>query len=333
MVSERCEEIHEKALIVDALSFPYILEERHLARVREGGVHGALITVAISESFKEGIKKIYSMLETIDEKRGEFAFAVTAQQIKEAREENRLALIFGFQDIAPLEGDIDLLKVFYHLGVRVIQLTYTGGNLAGDGCGEWANGGLRFFGRDLIEELNRLGILLDLSHCGDSTTYDAIKYSKDPVVFTHSNCRSLCENPRNKTDEQIELMAKRGGFIGLTPHPALVGGEKNLESFLDHFDYVVELTGTEHPGIGLDYIEGLKEEEEIPEAVKIWRRRRPDIFGTLQDFYSQDFAAGLETIDRLPHLTEGLLKRGYSSHQIEGFLGGNFLRVFQEVVG
>ncbi len=334
-VSEQHLKLHAQSLVVDCLSFPYIIEDKHFINVKRGRVDASVITVGISDGFHKTVKDMEKVFGLISEKEADMTISTKAGHIRQAKKKGRFALILGFQDIAPIEGDLSLMPVFYRLGVRVVQITYTGGNLAGDGCGERTDAGLRYFGLELVEELNRLGILIDLSHCGDATTLEAVKHSKAPVAFTHANCRALCNNKRNKTDEQIKALADKGGVMGITPHPALVRGEDGagLNDFLDHADHIANLVGVEHVAIGLDYIEGLKEGANIPESARTWRKRRPDIFGTIDDFYNLSFAGGIEKIEKLPNFTQGLLKRGYRELEVEKILGGNFLRVFEEAAG
>ncbi len=326
--------LHKKALVLDALSFPYIIDDVYSPSVREGGVDAACITVAISQGFNETVREIARIRRRIEERSDLFVIACTSAEIIKAKSQGKIALVFGFQDIEPIEDDLTFIEIFHTLGVRIMQLTYTGGNRAGDGCGELTNSGLRYFGREAILEMNRVGILVDLSHCGDTTTEEAIECSQDPVLFTHANCRALCDNKRNKTDAQIRAMADKGGCMGLTPHPALVVSKKapDLQDFLNQIDHAVNIAGIESVGIGLDYIAGLKTGTAIPPAVKVWRTRRPEIFGTIDDFFNTQFTSGLESIDKLPALTDGLAKRGYTERDTEKILGENFLRVFSEVI-
>jgi membrane dipeptidase len=335
MVQTEVDRLHKETLVLDALSFPYILEDQYLPAVKAGGVDAAFITVAISQNFRETVKEINRIKKAIADKQETFSLSLTAADIRQAKKDGKIAILMGFQDIEPIEDDLSFIETFHTLGVRIMQLTYTGSSRAGDGCGERIDGGLRYFGLEAIEEMNRTGILIDLSHTGDASTDEALQHSKEPVLFTHTNCRTLCDNKRNKTDSQIRAMADTGGCMGLTPHPALVvrGRAPNLEDFLDQIDYAVKIAGIESVGIGLDYIEGLKSGTAIPPSVRTWRTRRPDIFGTVDDFFHTSFTAGLESIDTLSALTGGLVRRGCSSAFVEKILGGNFLRVLDEVVG
>jgi membrane dipeptidase len=323
--------LHDEALVFDALSpRPYILGKEMFARLKQGGVDATQMTVAVSENFEQAVQKIDDVYVQA-ENNPEAVIATSIKEIEEAHRIGKMAIVLGFQDAVPLEGKLSYLRTFYRLGVRCIQLTFHGGNELGDGCAERRNCGLSFTGLEVVNEMNRLGMLIDLSHCGDATTMETISKSKDPVAFTHANARALCSHPRNKTDEQIVALARKGGVIGVTPHYLFVSddGAPTLEKLLDHVDHIVRLVGVDHVGLGLDFIEG---KEVLPHR-RIWRARRPDIFGNFPDVPTNPFAEGLESISKLPNLTEGLAKRDYSEEDIRKILGGNFLRLFAEVCG
>ena len=327
---ERILRLHHETLVFDALSLPYILENECFARLREGGVDATQLTAAISENFEQAVQNIDDIHTQVDSNPG--AVIVTSvKEIEEAHRTNKVAIMLGFQDAVPLERKLSFLRTFYRLGVRCIQLTFHGGNALGDGCAERRNCGLSFTGLEVVEEMNRLGMLIDLSHCGDATTMDAMSASEVPVAFTHANARALCSHPRNKTDEQIVALARKGGVIGVTPHYLFVSdkGPPTLEKLLDHIDHIVHLVGVEHVGLGLDFAEG----KQPLSHRKIWRARRPDIFGDFPDVPTNPFAEGLESISKLPNLTKGLVKRGYSDKEIRKVMGDNFLRLLTDVCG
>ena len=163
------------------------------------------------------------------------------------------------------------------LGVRIVQIAYMTGNLLADGCLEPRNGGLTHFGRAVIRELNRHGMLVDLSHVGDRSTLEAIDASEAPVAFTHANIRALANSPRNKTDEAMRAFAARGGVVGFTSLPVFTANDPRdatLERYLDHIEYAVNLVGIEHVGLGLDFVEGHVEGTLQPTGAALgWRER------------------------------------------------------------
>jgi membrane dipeptidase len=221
----------------------------------------------------------------------------------------------------------------WRLGLRSLGLAYTAGNLFADGCGETRNGGLTFLGKDLISAVNELPMLLDLSHCSHRTRAEAVELSRAPVC-THSNAYGENPNDRNTKDETVREIVKKGGAIGICALPKSVRPENpTLEDMLDHCDYFVSLVGKRHVGIGLDFTEGYQESRvTLPESAR-WRTWRPDMLGTVDDFQTQSYPRGLQSIRLLPNLTQGLFDRGYTEKEAAAILGGNWLRVFRKFVG
>jgi membrane dipeptidase len=262
-----------------------------------------------------------------------------AEDIRIAKKEGKVGIILNFQNTVPLGNDLTKLDFFHDLGIRVIQLTYNVRNFVGDGCTELTDCGLSRFGIDLIERMNKLGIVVDLSHCGYKTTLEAIKTSQKPIAFTHTNCRSLHDHPRNKSDEQIRALAEKEGYMGITCHPTFLGGKgpSILEKMLDHIDYAVNLVGIEHVGIGTD-VAGLHHYPE-PIMEKMFREDLP-----VHGWRNGDVVKAWHTFkaewERLEHLNmgyrniiRGLISRGYSDQDVEQIVGGNFLSFFENVAG
>ena len=259
----------------------------------------------------------------------------SAADLRTAKSSGRLGLIYGFQDTLMLGDELGRLDTFYGLGVRVIQLTYNGRNLVGDGCLEPGNAGLSRFGLRLVERMNEIGVLVDLSHCGRRTTTDGIAASKKPVAITHSGCASLADVPRNKTDEQMRLLAERGGVFGIYLMPFLrTKGQPMSEDVIRHIAHAVDVCGEDHVGIGTDgtvsavaltpeYLAQFKED--------IARRRKLGISapGETEEVYT--FVPDLNTPRRLDTIAGMLLARGYSEERVTKILGGNFARLFAEV--
>jgi membrane dipeptidase len=245
----------------------------------------------------------------------------------------------NFQNSTQIGNDLAQLDFFHDLGIRIMQLTYNVRNFVGDGCTERTDCGLSRFGVDLIARMNELGIVVDLSHCGYKTTMDAIETSKQPVAFTHTNCRSLHDHSRNKTDEQIRALAEKEGYMGVTCHPMFLGGKSTsiLNNVLDHIDYAVNLIGINHIGIGSDFA-GLQHH---PDEMMI-KAIREDL--PAQGWREEDgvktwkgFKSGLEHLEHwnmeYTGIIQGLLSRGYSDQEVEKIVGSNFLSFFEKVVG
>ena len=241
----------------------------------------------------------------------------------------------NFQNADPIEGSLEYLSLFHRLGLRVFQLTYQRRNLAGDGCGEPGDGaGLSIFGQELVRELNRLGILIDLSHCSDRTTEEAIALSEQPVAFTHVNVRELNPHKRNKPEAQMKAVAAGGGVIGINSIARMISPEgrqkgTTIDDYLDQIDHVVGLVGVDHVGIGLDRNED-PTAEDMDERRRTFLTRFPELRAggdfPFETYYTRDLSMG----SMLP-LTTGLLERGYAEEDVLKILGGNFLRLLEQV--
>ncbi|HTA40943.1 MAG TPA: membrane dipeptidase [Bryobacteraceae bacterium] len=229
------------------------------------------------------------------------------RDLTRARQTGKIGIILGMQDANHLR-DIRDLDAFYAMGQRLTQLTYNSKNSLGAGCKAAADRGLSQFGEAVVARMNAIGMAIDVSHCGEKTTLDAIDASKKPVLITHSNCKSLAPGvPRCKTDEAIIAAARKGGVIGLTGvrHFVRAKDPVSIEDALDHFDYAVKIAGIEHVGLGSDTdLDG--------------RGQGADI-------------AGLNHVDRVFDLTEGLIRRRYTDEQILMILGGNFQRALNQI--
>ena len=222
--------------------------------------------------------------------------------------------------------DVDL---FYQLGQRVSLLTYNTRNLIGNGSTERHDDGISDFGISIIERMNRLGMAVDVAHCGDRTTLEAFEISKRPVLITHANCRALNPNqPRCKTDEAIRKMAEKGGVMGITDVRNFVSDKEptTTENVLDHYDHVAKLVGVEHVGVGSDI--DLDGYDALPDDFKKWLRGLFKASYAFRDRFDTD---GVNHYKRMFDITDGLIRRGYSEADIELILGGNFRRVLGKI--
>ena len=235
-------------------------------------------------------------------------------------------MIFGFQNTGPIDGNPRMLAVYHALGVRIIQLTYNDENAVGFGCMAPEDKGLTPFGREVVAEMNRLGIVVDLSHCGHKTTMDAIDTSKGPVAFTHANPLALAKSPRNKPDSAFKALAAKGGVAGVVLLPAWLThhGKAGLEDYLNAIDYLVNLIGIDHVGLGTDFM------EEIPAEIMMAALKGISA-ENLQKYYGSSIVNGFESAAEFPKVTEGLLSRGYSPEDVKKIMGGNWLRLYEEV--
>jgi membrane dipeptidase len=326
---ERALALHRKSIIIDGAQASNFTDE-YFKKVRDAGVTATIITVAWNHNLHESVKLIWSWRAKINKNRDVALFTESMDSIFKAKEEKKVAYLFGFQNTLPLEGDIDLLEIYRSLGVRITQLTYNQKNMVGCGCGEKIDSGLSSFGIKVIERMNKLRILVDLSHVGDKTAAEAIELAEFPV-FSHSNARSLCRNVRNIKDEQIEAIGKKGGIIGVNAYPSFVkrtkteiGERPTVSDFLDHIDYMIELAGIDHVGMGLDFIENAPKEEFALLA------SNPEMWGLPNPEGAYQYPEGIERISEIFNITRGLVARGYSDREARKIMGENWLRVLRK---
>jgi membrane dipeptidase len=248
-----------------------------------------------------------------------------------AKREGKLGIILGFQGGSPLGRNVHLVRVFHRLGVRIIQLTYNESNALAAGALEPSNGGLTSLGVQAIQEMNRIGMLIDLSHVGARASLEAIEASEDPVIFSHSNPRVLQENPRNISDEQISACAAKGGVVGLATFSAFVGDTYNgrhpgLDDYLRQMDHLLNLVGPDHVGIGTDIFHD-------PTDGVWWRavtgRLYPDVSQGMT--YETHNIAGFMHQRDFPAVAETMLRHGYDEGTVRKILGDNWRRVFRHV--
>jgi membrane dipeptidase len=240
----------------------------------------------------------------------------------------KVGILLGVQNSEHFRK-LDDVDYFYGLGQRVSQLTYNARTLIGNGSTERRDDGLSDFGVAVVERMNKLGMAVDVSHCGDKTTLDAFDVSKKPVLITHANCRTLNPNhPRCKTDEAIKAMAAHGGVMGITEVRMFVSPKEptTIETMLDHFDYVAKLVGVEHLGVGSD-IDLVGYDGMNPEENKQLRAGYKGSYGFREKIDIDGYHYAKRPLD----LAEGLIRRKYSDANIEAILGGNFARVLKQI--
>ncbi len=242
----------------------------------------------------------------------------------------------GLQNALPIGDDLGHVEIYYGLGIRLIQLTYNDRNQVGDGCLERANGGLTAFGIDLIEKMNQLGMIVDLSHCGHRTTLEAIDASRFPIVFSHTAAWSLCENPRNKLDEELIALAKKDGVVNVYAVSFWLKkkGQATLKDMLDHVDYLVRLLGVDHVGIGTDRPDSdPKEANRKVWESEWWPAHAIFKFPDLLNIRWPPYTKGIEYISKWPNIVSGLIQRGYTDEEITKIIGGNAYRLIKQVIG
>ncbi len=340
------EEVHRRALVFNALvgsgAVPATPDADFTLPpiMHAGGVTGVNLTVALRGGFAETARRMVRTSGVIDRLAAggeDVRVARTTADLREAKASGGSAIVFGFQNGGPIEDEVEHLTAFYELGLRILQLTYQRRNLIADGCGEPADAGLSTFGRAVVAEANRLGVLIDLSHVNARATRETIEESAHPVSFTHVNLTAYHPVPRNKSDEEIRALAARGGVVGINAVARLLsprGRERGatIDEFLDQVDHVAELVGPEHVGLGLDINEGMTEEQFMARRQGFLREFPELRFGG--DFaFEHYYVTGLDSMAHLRRITAGLLARGWSDDDVVGVLGGNFMRLLDVVWG
>lgn len=295
------------------------LNHTDLKRLRDGGVGAVFFAAYVSGSYGLGeraYKRANQVIDIIrhdivDKYPNDFVLATTAAQIESAHKEGKIAALIGIEGGHAIQDSLDKLREFYGKGVRYMTLTHSNTNNWADSSGDIKNAtmqhhaGLTDFGKDVVREMNRLGMMVDISHVADKTFYDALAVSKAPLIASHSSSRALADVPRNMTDDMIIALAKKGGVVQVNFYCEFLATAKpphaTLEDVVKHIDRIRKIAGTGAIGIGSDF-DGI---DCVPD--------------------------GLEDVSKFPNLTRALLERGYSADDIRKIYGGNLLRVMRAV--
>jgi membrane dipeptidase len=285
------------------------------------------------------LKRLARFTYVVDMMKDIFYRAAVPEDIIRAKENKKFCLYFSGNGV-PLSGDqytveeeLRYIRIFFQLGVRMMHLTYNRRNLIGDGCGESSDCGLSDFGRTVIKEMNRVGVIIDVAHSGCRTSLEAAMVSEKPVVASHSAVSALNDHCRCKTDKIIKAIADKGGYIGICCIPSFLGRSGDINALLDHIDYISQKYGTDYVAIGTDrgYTLGNAESKEKAPDIKVrnrWEALWPE--GSLNSKNAEQQVRTLAWTN-WPIFTVGLVKRGYKDKDIEKILGGNVMRVAREV--
>jgi len=332
---KRADKLYEESLVIDFLTFvggELKNEEEYFKMVKNAGVSAVHVTVNQQPNgFRQAIQGLDEWGRKI-EKSDIAVLATTVDDILEAKKNDKIAFIAGWQNAKPFEDNIKNVRVFKKLGLRVVLLAYHYQNFVASGGGERHDGGLSRFGINLVRELNQQGILIDLSHCGPQSVLDAIKYSQAPVAITHANPAAFGDHPRNKSDEALKACAEKGGMIGLSAWSehleTKLGRRPTIHDFIEMIDYVVNLIGVDHVGFGLDLTPLL--EQDGPRGYKYLGGIYPEAFNSK---YEERNFEGLSDYDCVINITRGLVARGYSDEDIKKINGENWIKFLKKVWG
>jgi membrane dipeptidase len=308
-----------------------VFEEDWVPEMRQAGIGARVVVIYVDQMFlpemavRKALDQVSALYSELEESQS-ISLCASVSDIMKARENGKIGLVLGMEGAEPLVNDLGLLQVFYKLGLRVLGLTHSRRNFVADGSflsprKAGVAGGLTDFGIDVVHKANDLGIVIDVTHLNDESFWDVVENTRSPIIASHSNCRSLCNVPRNLTDEQIKAVAKKGGVIGVTTVPSFVDTDKekaDVHGIIKHIDHMLNLVGPRSVGLGFDFFEYcvkyLSEEE---------RARMSDFLTFLPVNLTKDEDA--------PTLVKELLKQGYMEADLELILRQNFLRVFGEI--
>ena len=323
--------LHGDAIVIDGLEIcnwsRAVFED-----MRKGGLTAVNCTCSVWEGIRGSLDNIARWKRWFRENDDIILQVFTTEDIRRAKAENKTGIYLGWQNTWGIEDRLDYLQIFKELGVGVMQLTYNTHNLVGSGCWESEDSGLSDFGREAVAEMNRVGILVDLSHVGPKTSEEAIRHSTRPVAYTHCAPAGLKDHPRNKSDAQLRFIVDHGGFVGLATYPPFLaqGEAATVEDCVDVLEYLVNLVGEDSVGIGTDFTQDQDAAFfDYLSLDKSYARRvvpkHPGGTVTMPD--------GLRRIGDFPNLTAAMEKRDWPETRIRKVMGENWLRVLKEVWG
>ena len=344
-LEQRARAVHRDAVVFDGavamLGF-HKEEPVEIQAFLDGGVTGGNASMSTSETdFMRAIDNIAGFKRLIQRNPDTLALITSVEDLLACKRDGTFGMTVHFQNTKPLMDSLDYLLTFYDLGLRVLQLTYNTQTFVGAGCCERVDGGLSDFGLAVVAECNRMGILIDVSHCGHTTAWDAIRHSTKPIAATHAGVYTLARAyGRNKPDDLLKGIADGGGILGLPTQPCFVKRDPDthvvqqatVEDVIDHIDYAANLMGVDHVGVGTDMSNYAARTLDPPadSNIRLVRTRRPDVFGVGPTDKYDPFPIGLDSHAKMLNLTRGLLKRGYTEDDTRKILGGNWLRVFKD---
>ena len=282
-------------------------------KLRRGGVDGSFFALYTSAELSSeaaaarAMQMISAVYDVIEASGGKASLTCTPAQARDNKEKGVFSVFVGMENGSPIGESLSLLRTFYRLGTRYLTLTHNGDNAIADSAAEGKTwGGLSPFGREVVREMNRIGMMVDISHASDATFWDCIKYSKAPVIATHSCCRSLCSHRRNLTDDMLRALADVDGYVGINFYPFFLTDDAKpfpgIPDILRHIDHAVEICGIDHVGIGSDF-DGI---EVTP--------------------------TGLDNVSMMPILWDELQRHGYTLEEVDKISGRNIMAVFQRVI-
>ena len=322
-----------------AATYDEAAADEFLMAIQASGLSCMVQTVAEGKCREEDIKRMALSRQCIRVFRKHMVQAGLADEVREAHQQGKMAVVWscnGPPIVGRLEDrdeELSWVETWYNLGIRLMHLTYNRRNFIGDGCAEPANGGLSELGRDLVEEMNRVGIIVDVPHSGIQTTLDAAAASEKPIMASHTGARAVFDHMRCKSDEELKAIAGTGGLVGVYVLPDMLGPDATLATMLDHVDHIAKSVGVAHVAIGTDttyqgdWPEGISGYPSARFSTRWWgnwNEKNHPLSGK-----SDEAAKGSLAWTNWPLYTVGLVMRGYSDDDVAKILSGNFLRVLE----
>ncbi len=323
-----------KTPLIDNLQYAN-WSETIFRQMREGGVDAVHVTIAYHESFREMVLNLESFNRWF-ERFPELIFKGTsAADVRLAQETGRTAIFFGFQNPSPIEDDIGLVEICHQLGVRFMQLTYNNQSLLATGCYEEDDTGLTRMGKQVVQEMNRVGMVVDMSHSADHSTLEAIDHSSRPIAITHANPHWWHPALRNKSDDVLKALTARGGMLGFSvyPHHLKDGPACTLQSFCEMVAEAASRYGADHLGVGTDLC------QDQPDSIVEWMRvgRWSKVIdygeGSASDAGFPPMPSWFNDNRDFGTMSQGLLDVGFSKSEMEGIMGGNWFNFYDTSFG
>lgn len=322
--------VHKDSIVFDGLSCSNF-SRSIFEDMRAGGITAVNCSSILWENFVGGIEYVASWNRWLAENSDILMAAVSVADIRLAKKTDRTGIVLGFQNTSPIEDRLAYIEIFKKLGVGFMQMTYNTQNLAGSGYLEEHDSGLSGFGREMLHEMNRIGVVCDMSHVGYKTSFDIIQHSKKPVCFSHVLPRALHDVPRNKADDLFIACAGRGGIVGLSLFaPGLkAGNDATVDDYVDAIAHVVDLIGEDNVGLGLDF----SLDHSRPGPYQTYASRDKGYARNLTEFATAKInkPRGIERYHMAPNITSSLIKKGFKRKTVEKILGENWLSFLERV--
>jgi membrane dipeptidase len=319
-------DLHHEIVVIDGLIISNF-SRAVFEDMRCGGLTAANCTCCVWENFDGTMRNISRWNGHFADNPDLLLPVRTTADIARAKELGKTGIILGFQNVSAFEDQLGYVRLFKECGVGIAQMAYNTQNLYASGCYESVDRGLSDFGHELVAEMNRVGILCDLSHVGSKSSRDVILASKKPVCYSHICPSALKDHPRNKSDEEIRFIVEHGGFVGVTMFPPFLakGNAATVDDYVAAIDYVVGIAGEESVGIGTDFT------QDQDQSFFDWLTHDKGYARKLVHFEPIRNPEGIRTIGEFPNLTRAMLKAGWSELKIRRIMGDNWIGLLREI--